>query len=891
MQASNEIQQVKTTCPYCGVGCGVVISSDENGAHTVTGDESHPSNYGRLCSKGSALAETIDLEGRLLHPEIKGEKVSWDTALDSVAKGFQDTIKKHGPDAVAFYVSGQLLTEDYYVANKLMKGFIGSGNIDTNSRLCMSSAVAGHKRAFGMDTVANCYEDLETADLVVMIGSNAAWCHPVLYQRMKAAAEDNDSLKVIVIDPRRTASCDDVWMHLPIRPGTDTILFNGLLNYLVKNNFHDQSYIDQFTENFDQALSAAEISSSDINAIAKACDLPVEDIGKFYKAFAETQRTISLFSQGVNQSTSGTDKVNCIINCHLATGRIGKEGTGAFSITGQPNAMGGREVGGLANTLAAHMEFEREGDIDRVQRFWNASSMAQKQGLKVVDLIDAIDAGKVKAIWIMATNPAVSVPDANKVRAALKKCDLVVVSDCISNTDTTELADILLPASAWGEKSGTVTNSERRISRQRQFLPTVGEAKDDWWIMSEVAHRMGFSEAFSYETPADIFREHAALSGFENHDQSRRDFNISGLKNISDAAYDEMSSIQWPVTDSIKTTPRLLSDGKFFTKSRKANFIPISFNPPKNPRTGTYPLLMNTGRVRDHWHSLTRTGKAPRLSRHIIEPFATIHPETAKKYDISADDLVHVESANGKITVRAQIVDSVRANEIFVPFHWNDQFASEARVDSLVFPATDPFSGQPEFKTTPVKIEQSNFQWHGFLMTRDALEQLKSDYWAKAREEDFWRYELAGTEPWEENFSGLWEGNPDQIEYVDHAARRYRSSWFKEGKLEGCIFIAPNYADLPSRDWMLTQFQIDSFDSHQRLQLLAGHPADPSADTGPVICSCFNIGKNTIINAIQDQGLITVDAIGKSLKAGTNCGSCKPELKGLIEEASSQQTN
>ncbi len=891
MPSSKEITRVKTTCPYCGVGCGVIMSRDKNGAYTATGDESHPSNYGRLCSKGSALVETIGLDGRLLHPEIDGEKVSWDTALDSVAKGFQEIIKQHGSDAVAFYVSGQLLTEDYYVANKLMKGFIGSGNIDSNSRLCMSSVVAGHKRAFGMDTVANCYEDLETADLVVMIGSNAAWCHPVLYQRMKASMENNDSLRVIVIDPRQTASCDDVWMHLPIRPGTDTILFNGLLNYLVDNNFHDQHYIDQFTENFDQALNAAKNTSSDINEIAKACDLSVEDIRKFYQVFAQTPRTVSIFSQGINQSTSGTDKVNCIINCHLATGRIGKEGAGAFSLTGQPNAMGGREVGGLANMLAAHMEFEREGDTDRVQRFWNASSMTDKEGLKIVDLIDAIDTGKVKAVWIMATNPAVSLPSANKVRMALKKCNLVVVSDCIRDTDTTQFADILLPAGAWGEKSGTVTNSERRISRQRQFLPLAGNARDDWWIISEVACRMGFSEAFSYASAAEIFREHAELSGFENFGPARRDFNISGLQNISSSSYDEMIPFQWPATNNVKTTPRLLTDGKFFTRSGKANFIPISFIPSQHIRTEKYSLVMNTGRVRDHWHSLARTGKTARLSRHIVEPFVTIHPETAQKYKVMTNDLVSVESENGKIIVRAQVDDSVRLDEIFVPIHWNDQFASAACVDSLIFSAKDPLSGQPEYKTTPVRIERISFQWNSFLMSCDTLNEPESSYWAKAREDGFWRYELAGNGSWKESFSvlssKLWEENIDKIEYADKSNGRYLISWFKGGKMRGCAFVARDYAYLPSRDRILSQFKMDLCDYKQRIQALEWHPTDVSADTGPIVCSCFNIGKNTIMKFIREKSLISTAAIGKYLKAGTNCGSCKPELKELINEVCS----
>ena len=883
---------VHTTCPYCGVGCGVVINQDNDGQITVAGDKSHPANFGRLCSKGSALAETIDLKGRLLYPELKGEQTDWETALTAVAEGLADIINNHGPDAVAFYVSGQLLTEDYYVANKLMKGFIGSANIDTNSRLCMSSAVAGHKRAFGMDTVANCYEDLEIADLIVLTGSNAAWCHPVLYQRIKAAAEDRDNLKVIVIDPRRTASCDGAFLHLPIRPGTDVVLFNGLLNYLVSGHHHDPDYIASHTEHFDQALNAAQRNAPDVETVAAICDLPVEDVSIFYQTFATTQKTVSLFSQGVNQSSSGTDKVNSIINCHLATGRIGKEGCGAFSITGQPNAMGGREVGGLASMLAAHMDFSVL-EVDRVQRFWESPQIADKPGLKAVDLFHAINTGKVKAVWIMATNPVVSMPEADRVKQALKQCDLVIVSDCIKNTDTTDCADILLPATGWGEKSGTVSNSERRISRVRSFMPAPGEARHDWWIISEVAKRMGFEKPFNYASEADIFREHAALSGFEN--LGERDFDISGLKDLNNQEYDKLMPRQWPVIGNPdNSTKRLLSNGKFFTATGKAQFLPLKYNPPRNSCSKEFPLVLNTGRVRDHWHTLTRTGKAPTLSRHIVEPCASVHPDTAKQFDLHENDLVDVSSKNGSITVRLRISLDQRPGEIFVPMHWNAQFASRARVDSLIFAATDPVSGQPEFKVTPVNIKRHDYRWYGFLMSREILNNPGTEYWVKAIENDFWRYEMADEvvqdnwRTWLDEISG--SKLRDRVEYIDQATGVYRSAWFRDGRLHGCLFITPAYDRLPSRDWLLTQFAVEEFDALSRIRLLGGRPADPDADTGPVVCSCFNIGKNTIINAIKDQELETVDSIGACLKAGTNCGSCKPELKALLSESVQTET-
>src|SRR5512134_2363280 len=472
-----------TTCSYCGVGCGVVAARDGSGAWMVKGDSWHPANFGRLCSKGSALAETLSLDGRLLYPMIGDRRASWNEALDVVADGFRRVIERDGPDAVAFYVSGQLLTEDYYVANKLMKGFIGSANIDTNSRLCMASAVAGYRRAFGADTVPNDYTDLEQADLVVLVGSNLAWCHPVLFQRVSAAKAANAKLRVVLIDPRRTQTADIADLFLQLRPGTDVVLFNGLLNYLRREDALDLEFLDAHTEGFGAALRVAKESAASITAVASACGLAEDDVLEFYRWFARTPRTVTAFSQGVNQSTSGTDKVNAIVNVHLATGRIGKPGTGPFSLTGQPNAMGGREVGGLANQLAAHMDFSPE-NVERVARFWGSPRMATRPGLKAVDLFEAIEQGSVKTVWIMSTNPVVSMPDADRVRRALERCELVVVSDCIRDTDTTRCAHVLLPAATWGEKSGTVTNSERRISRQRSFMPAPGESRPDWWIVT-----------------------------------------------------------------------------------------------------------------------------------------------------------------------------------------------------------------------------------------------------------------------------------------------------------------------------------------------------------------------------------------------------------------------
>src|SRR6201993_829497 len=534
------LRATKTTCPYCGVGCGVLATPDGRGGAAISGDPEHPANFGRLCSKGSALGETLGLENRLLHPMIrcgKGtmERVAWSDALDHVAHRFQHIIARDGPGAVAFYLSGQLFAEDYYVANKLMKGFVGSANVDTNSRLCMASSVAGHRRAFGADTVPGCYEDLEEADLLVLVGSNAAWCHPVLYQRMLAGKQKRGA-RMVVIDPRRTDSASEAELFLGVKPGTDTALFSGLLVHLADNGALDKGYIESHTSGFDDALARARQIAGSAAATALATGLTEADVATFFQMFRTTERVVTLYSQGVNQSAQGTDKVNAILNCHLATGRIGKVGASPFSLTGQPNAMGGREVGGLANQLAAHMGFSPP-DIDRVRRFWKAPRIATHEGLKAVQMFEAIARGEVKALWVMGTNPAVSLPDADLVREALKKLELFIVSENVRQNDTVDAGlQVLLPALAWGEKTGIVTNSERRISRQRSFLPAPGEARPDWWIMCEVAKRLGFGAAFDFKSAAEIFREHAGLSAFENN--GSRDFDIGGLREVTGGGYE-----------------------------------------------------------------------------------------------------------------------------------------------------------------------------------------------------------------------------------------------------------------------------------------------------------------------------------------------------------------
>ncbi|MEZ5601654.1 MAG: molybdopterin-dependent oxidoreductase [Candidatus Competibacteraceae bacterium] len=881
-------EMVRTTCPYCGVGCGVKVTIDADGGARVAGDETHPANYGRLCSKGAALGETLSLDDRLLYPEIAGQRVSWDEAITKIANGFCRALLKHGPDAVAFYVSGQLLTEDYYVANKLMKGCLGGANIDTNSRLCMSSSVAGHKRAFGTDTVPGCYEDLEEADVVVLVGSNLAWCHPVLYQRILAARERRGGKpSLVVIDPRRTTTCDVAETHLPLKPGSDTALFNGLLVHLYQQNRLDPEFLDEHVAGFWSAYQTAKEVAPNVPAVAARTGLPESAVAEFYGLWGRTRKVVTVYSQGVNQSAHGSDKVNAIINCHLATGRIGQPGMGPFSVTGQPNAMGGREVGGLANQLAAHMDFAPE-DVERVQRFWQAPAIAQGPGLKAVDLFKAVADGKIKALWIMGTNPVVSMPDADQVREALRRCPLVVVSDAVADTDTMRLARIKLPALTWGEKEGTVTNSERRISRQRTFLPPPGEAKPDWWAMTQVARRLGFEAWFPFESAAAVFREHAALSGFEN-ENARRDFDISALADLSDTDYDALQPVQWPLPHGVTVgTARLFGAGGFFTADGRARCVAIGERAPAHAVDDSFPLVLNSGRIRDQWHTMTRTGKTARLTGHSPEPYVEIHPVDALACGVSENGLARVHSRWGEMIVRVRTNSEQQPGSVFVPMHWGTPLAPRGRVNAAVNPVVDPLSGQPESKHTPVRVQAYRPRWHGFLLSRAAIDPPAVEYRVSVRDRECWRYELAGeesVEDWPSRARGLLGDEPawEWLEFADLGTGRYRGAVLVDGRLHACLFVAPG-PELPLRGWLAGLFAASELDSTERASLLAGRPGQGQRDNGRIVCACFGVGLNTLTAAIRDQRLITPEAIGAALQAGTNCGSCVPELRQLIAQ-------
>jgi assimilatory nitrate reductase catalytic subunit len=737
----------------------------------------------------------------------------------------------------------------------------------------MSSAVAGHRRAFGEDIVPGIYEDFEQADLMVLVGSNTAWCHPVLFQRIEAARAKRPEMRVVVIDPRRTATCEGADLHLAIAPGTDVMLFAGLLRHLHKGGFGDKA----FAKNLDDIEDAVAMGGTPAE-VAAVCGVTLPDLRKFYDWFARTPRTVTFFSQGVNQSSSGVDKVNAILNVHLLTGRIGKPGAGPFSITGQPNAMGGREVGALSNLLAAHLEFGRPADLQLLRSFWGAPHLATSPGLKAVSLFEAVAEKQVRAVWIIGTNPAVSMPNAGRVREALAGCDLVVVSDCVAESDTAAFAHVRLPALAWGEKEGTVTNSERVISRQRAFLPPPGEAKPDWWAVAQVAARLGHGAAFAWQSAADVFREHAALSATGN--DGARLFDIGALAGLSDAEYAAMQPERWPRPAKTIPRSRLYGDGQFSTPSGRAHMVPTPPRGPAHAPSPQFPLALMTGRVRDQWHTMTRTGKAARLFRHIGEPFLLVHPDDAA--GLAEGGLALVESAWGQGVLRVRLDYGMRRGAVFAPMHWTAQFCAAGRVNGAVNPAVDPVSGQPEFKHTPVRIGLARMGWHGFVLARRRLDIAAS--WSATIPLDggVWRHELAGQGAPEEAHAGLVAelGGPEGwLGFRDPASAVFRAARVLAGRLEACVFMGPDHA-LPPRDWLMSLFAQDQLEPGERRALLAGRRADGAAPEPPV-CVCMGVGAGAIRAAITG-GCGDVAAVGAATKAGTNCGSCKPEIAAIL---------
>ncbi|MEK6477159.1 molybdopterin-dependent oxidoreductase [Catalinimonas sp. 4WD22] len=699
---TNQASSFRSTCSYCGVGCGIIVNKDRQGKVSVSGDPDHPVNKGMLCSKGMNLNYVVEERNdRLLHPQMRWsraapmQKVSWDTALDRAAAVFKSLIQNYGPDSVGFYVSGQCLTEEYYLANKLTKGFLGTNNIDTNSRLCMSSAVAGYVKTLGEDSVPICYDDIEQADCFFIAGANPAWCHPILFRRIEKHKEQNPDAKIVVVDPRKTQSCALADLHLQIRPGTDTVLYHAIGRCLIEQGDIDLNFIKSHTDGFEAYRK--EVMQKTLQEAAAICDISIDDILLAAKYIGNAKGFLTFWAMGLNQSAAGVNKNLALINLNLITGHIGKPGSGPFSLTGQPNAMGGREVGGMASLLAAHKNLLDAEHRQEVADFWGVDSIAAKPGLTATQMFDALREGKMKAVWIICTNPLVSLPDARKIEEALENAAFVVVQDISNRSDTVAYADLVLPAAGWLEKEGTMTNSERRISYLEKAIDSPGEALPDAEILWRFAQKMGF-RGFDYSSMAEVYAEHCALTKGTNID-------ISGL---SYEVLKEKGSMQWPVPQKGHSgTARLFEDKKFYTPNQRAQIQSSGAANASEPLTSDFPLVLTTGRVRDQWHTMTRTGKVQKLKKHISQPFLEIHPSDALIRDIREDDVVVISNPRGEVKVKAKITENIKKGVVFLPMHWGKILKKDfGRANNLTNNLYDPVSKEPDFKFSAVQVEK-----------------------------------------------------------------------------------------------------------------------------------------------------------------------------------------
>lgn len=869
-------EAVCTTCAYCGVGCGIRVTAGE-----LSGDQLHPANRGALCIKGSSLLETMNYPQRLLYPRMGERQLGWDQALDTIAARFQAILAESGPEAIAFYVSGQLMTEDYYVANKLMKGYIGAANIDTNSRLCMSSAVTAHLRAFGEDLVPACYEDLECCKLLVLVGANTAWTHPVVFRRIQQARAGDPQMKLVVIDPRRTMTAEQADLHLALAPGSDVWLFNGLARYLMEQGALDEDFVRAHVGGFTELAALLDAPDYELGSVAQHCALSEMDLLTFFEWFRKEPKSVTLFCQGVNQSNQGTDKVNSIINVHLLTGRIGKPGAAPFSMTGQPNAMGGREVGGLATQLAAHMGFN-EADCDRVQRFWQSPTIATRPGLKAVDLFEAVSAGKIRALWVIATNPAISLPDSSRVREALAACEFLVVSEMTANTDTARFADLLLPAAGWGERGGTVTNSERCISRQRPFCAPPGEARPDWWALAEVGKRLGYPEAFGWRGLNEIWREFAALTAFENEGQRLLD--IGALAQLDDAALDNWTPRSWPLggAQAQSLASRLFSDGHFPTPDGRARLIatrPLApqLDAPQTPNSGQW--LLNTGRLRDQWHTMTRTGHLPRLMENEPYPRVCVNQQTLLQSGLQQGQLVWLIAQRDRVLARLARDDGLGDQHAFMAMHWSDSFTAHGGVNRLVAAVVDPHSGQPQYKQTLVTADPFDARWLALWVGRH-----EPDLSALGREVDWW-----SRRPVEQGECRLLaDASSDAAELWFALARH--GEWqrvpvpgfgwvavrVKQQRIAGLMLCGDD-------PWRVNVTLLAGLlDVPVRAAQLMPTLAQALAGESRMVCSCLRVSERQIVDAIVQQGISERSGLQQLLRCGTNCGTCLGEIDRLL---------
>jgi assimilatory nitrate reductase catalytic subunit len=935
--------ETKSTCPYCGVGCGVVIESMGNQITDVRGDPDHPANFGRLCTKGATLHLTasadITAQARLMHPMQRSprsaspQRISWDSALDGAAERFANIIQKHGPDAVGFYISGQLLTEDYYVFNKLAKGLIGTNNIDSNSRLCMSSAVAGYKQTLGMDAPPACYDDINSAGTLFITGSNTAYAHPILFRRIEDARRANPAMKVVVVDTRRTETATQSDLFLQIQPGTDVMLHHGMLHLMLWEGWLDVAYMAAHTSGFEVLKTLVRGCTPEV--VARTCGISTEALLQATRLFAGVQDghlctttrtpTLSLYCQGLNQSSSGSAKNTSLINLHLATGQIGKPGAGPFSLTGQPNAMGGREVGGMANLLSAHRDLSNPMHRAEVAALWGVPSVPEKPGKTAVEMFQAAADGEIKALWIACTNPAQSMPDQATVRRALARAEFVVVQEAFASTATCRYADLLLPATTWGEKEGTVTNSERRISRVRAAVAPAGQARHDWQIATEFAQRLEKrmnsmagsvnKTIFSYTNPEAVWNEHREST-------SGRDLDITGL---SYALLDSAPQ-QWPMrTGQTTGQKRLYEDGVFPTSDGKAHFISVAYQPVAEPRSARYPFSLTTGRLRDQWHGMSRTGTLGRLFGHVSEPCVQLHPQDMQQRQLKDGDLVHLTSERGSILVPAQTSDEVGLNQAFLAMHWGEEFVSGisssgerlAGVNALTSGVYCPDAKQPEFKHTPIKILKAQMPWNMLAMAwlpdaqlhhaRQALQTLMAEFdfatcvpfssgvQSGASERSGLLFRAARHEAPTVNVLEQIEGlmqlqGTDVLRYADLKRGQRRAARLVETNTETQLDAVLLAGDIRAQSWItiLLKESLPAQFYGRALLIPGGVPPVPVVSRGQQVCACFNVTDVAIADHLAQTSTDPVQRLASlqaSLRCGTNCGSCLPELKRILRSS------
>jgi len=907
-------QEVKTTCCYCGVGCGVIVQSDGAVITGVRGDPDHPANFGRLCTKGSTLhltAQPMQRQVRALFPEMRiareqvRKRASWEDTQKFIAEKFAQTIREHGPDSVGFYISGQLLTEDYYVFNKLAKGLIGTNNIDTNSRLCMSSAVAGYKQTLGADAPPACYEDIDHADLIFIVGSNAAYAHPVLYRRIEEARKKNPALKLLVADPRRTDTARDADLFLQILPGTDVALFNGMLHICLWEDMVDTGYVDAHTEGFAELKRIVRDYTPAY--VADICGISEEVLTKAARWFGASKAALSLYCQGLNQSSSGTAKNAALINLHLATAQIGKPGAGPFSLTGQPNAMGGREVGGMANLLSAHRDLADPEHRAEVARLWGVDEVPAKPGKTAVEMFEAVRAGEIRILWIACTNPAQSMPEQKLIRAALEKAELVIVQEAYRTTATVEYADVLLPATSWGEKEGTVTNSERRISRVRAALPKSGEARHDWEIVIDFARRLetllGKSGTlFPFQYAEQIWNEH--------RDTTRgRDLDITGL---SYRLLEEQGPQQWPFPEGAASgKKRLYENGVFQTASGRAKFAPTRYQPVAEPVDARYPFRLTTGRLRDQWHGMSRTGTVAQLFSHAAEPAVVLAQADMNRRLLKNGDLVHVTSRRGSLILPVQAGDDMRPGQAFVGMHWGEEYVSGRQgngsahgVNGLTLPAFDPASKQPELKHAAVKVLKAELPWRflafGWIDAARALT-MQFELRAFMRQFVYASCTLFGREKTGVLFRAADDYAADAelvrdiearfgiegknvLRYDDARRGNARHILLDNGRLAAVALAG----DMSAENWLKEYLQNEQPVAALGRMLLVPSSSPPQGfkPRGKVVCNCFNVAESDIAEALARKPGASRDAqladVQRALKCGTNCGSCVPELKKIV---------